>query len=57
MEIPTFATGPYLFIAIIFGYILLCLFIGGKKAYFEPFVEPPEEAAPPATSTTTTTQA
>jgi hypothetical protein len=54
MEIATFATGPYLFIAIIVGYVLLSLFIGGKKAYFEPFVEPPEEAEPtPAASTTT----
>ena len=58
MEIRTCATGPYLFIGILISYIVLCLVLGAKKAYFEPFVEPPEEADPtPTASTTTTTQA
>jgi hypothetical protein len=54
MGIPTFATPPLLFIGILVGYIVLCLVLGAKKTYFEPFVEPTKEAEPtPATSTTT----
>jgi hypothetical protein len=33
----------WLFLGIVASYVVLSLVIGGKKAYFEPFVEPPEE--------------
>ncbi|HEY9680128.1 MAG TPA: hypothetical protein V6C86_00875 [Oculatellaceae cyanobacterium] len=37
-------TSWWLFLIIIFGYVALSLFIGGKRVFFEPFTEPPEEA-------------
>ena len=39
----SFQTTWPLFLAIIFGYLALSLFIGGKKVYFEPFEDKEEE--------------
>jgi hypothetical protein len=51
---PTFATPWWLFIGIVAGYVVLSLFLGAKKTYFEPFVEPPEEPeTKPASQPTT----
>lgn len=48
-QVPTFNTPVLLFIGILAAYIGLCLMIGGKKTYFDPYVEKPEEpeANPP----------
>ncbi len=43
MDQMGYQTGPWLFLVILATYIILSLVIGGKKTYFDPFVEPPEE--------------
>ena len=44
MDPNGYPTTAPLFIGIIAVYVLLSLFLlGGKKLFFEPFVEPPEE--------------
>lgn len=41
---PTsFQTTVPLFLLIVFGYIALVLFLGGKKAYFDPWQSPPDD--------------
>lgn len=43
MHPADFQTSAVLFIAIVLGYLVLSLFVlGGKKVYFEPFVEKDE---------------
>lgn len=47
MHPADFQTPAVLFIAIVLGYLVLSLFVlGGKKVYFEPFVEKDEPVAP-----------
>jgi hypothetical protein len=41
-----YQTPWWLFLGILAVYIALSLFIGGKKAYFEPYLEPKEENEP-----------
>ncbi|PWT96478.1 MAG: hypothetical protein C5B53_09610 [Candidatus Melainabacteria bacterium] len=41
---PTdFQTTVPIFLLIVFGYTALVLFLGGKKAYFEPWQSPPDD--------------
>ena len=41
---PTnFQTTVPIFLLIVFGYIALVLFLGGKKAYFDPWQSPPDD--------------
>jgi len=43
MENIGFHTTWPIFLAIVFGYLGLSLFIGGKKIYFDKFEEPKED--------------
>lgn len=52
MHPADFQTPAGLFILIVAGYLALSLFVlGGKKVYFEPYVEKDEPASTEATTT------
>ncbi len=51
MHPADFQTPAVLFIIIVGGYLALSLFVlGGKKVYFDPYVEKDEPASPPELS-------
>lgn len=52
MHPADFQTPALLFLAIVSGYLLLSLFVlGGKKVYFDPYVEKDEPTSPTTPST------